>query len=332
MKALRYRLEYALTLLGAFVLQRLPLSWAQAIGRGLGRGAYALGFARGTTHSNLKRFLGVESRSERRKIALKTYANFGQTMAEVARLPVTDPADLEKWFHFEGLEILQAARAEGKGIVCLSAHYGNWEWMGAAFLRQGFPVTFLIGTQSNPYTDRLFNDYRAAVGIQFVRIKSIKDALRVLKQNGLVALLCDQDGDKWGSFAPFFGQDASTHTIGTLLARKAGSALLFGVTERRGPVDFHVQVQRLLDPPAGATDAQATAFLLNEYNQRLEKAVRAHPSQWLWMHERWRSKPVQRLAGEERARAERGELIFDWKEGAWRSAATGELVVLETWK
>jgi KDO2-lipid IV(A) lauroyltransferase len=332
MKALRYRIEYAFTLLMAWVLQRLSLDHAQGLGRAMGKLAYYLGLARGTTHSNLRHYLGVERRSERRRIAVEAYRNFGQTLAEVARMPVTDPADLEAWFDFQGLELLEEARAAGKGIVCLSAHYGNWEWMGAALVRRGFPITFLIGTQSNPYVDRLFNDYRARVGIQFVRIRSIKDALRVLKQNGLVALLDDQDGDKWGSFAPFFGQDVSTLTIGTLLARKAGSALCFGVPERLGARAFRMQVQRLPDEPAGMSDAQATAFLLNEYNQRLEAAVRAQPGQWLWMHNRWRSKPVHRLAGEERARAERGELIFDWKEAAWRDAKSGELLVLETWK
>jgi KDO2-lipid IV(A) lauroyltransferase len=158
MKRLRYLIEYWLTLAGAWVLQRLPLTWAQAGGRALGRGAYVLGFARGTTHKNLKRFLGIDSLAERRRIALQTYANFGQTTVEIARMPVTDPADLEKWFHFEGLEILQAARTEGRGIVCLSAHYGNWEWMGAAFIRHGFPVTFLIGNlMTNNLLDQVFD-------------------------------------------------------------------------------------------------------------------------------------------------------------------------------
>ncbi len=164
--------------------------------------------------------------------------------------------------------------------MCLSAHYGNWEWMGAALIQKGFPVTFLIGTQSNPYVDRLFNDYRSRVGIQFVRIRSIKDALRVLKQNGLVALLDDQDGDKWGSFAPFFGEVVSTHTIGTLLARKAGSALCFGVPERTGPRRHRIDERAAPGPgPAGRDlgEAQATAFLLNEYNARLEAAVRRDP-------------------------------------------------------
>jgi KDO2-lipid IV(A) lauroyltransferase len=332
MKNLRYRIEYALTLCLAWALQHMSLAAAQGVGRGLGRLAYALGFARGTTHENLRLRLGLQDKAQRRWVALQAYANFGQTFVEVARMPVTAPADLEAWFEFEGLEILEAARAAGKGIVCLSAHYGNWEWMGAALIRRGFPVTFLIGTQSNPYVDRLFNDYRSRVGIQFVRIRSIKDALRVLKQNGLVALLDDQDGDKWGSFAPFFGEVVSTHTIGTLLARKAGSALCFGVPERTGPHSFKMSVQRLPEPPEGINDAQATAFLLNEYNARLEAAVRRDPGQWLWMHKRWRSTALHRLSGEERARGERGELVFDWKEAAWRDAKSGEVVVLETWK
>jgi KDO2-lipid IV(A) lauroyltransferase len=168
--------------------------------------------------------------------------------------------------------------------------------------------------------------------MQFVRIKSIKDALRVLKNNGLVALLDDQDGDKWGSFAPFFGQDVSTHTIGTLLARKAGSAICYGVPLRKGARAYRMKIERLADAPAAMNEAQATAFLLNEFNARLEADVRAYPGQWLWMHKRWRSKPVHRLGGEERARAERGELLFDWKEAAWRDSKSGEIVALETWK
>ncbi len=331
MKKIRYIIEYGFALLMAWLLQRSSLERAQGIGRAMGRLAFRVGLARATTLSNLEQRLGLTTATRRRQVASEAYANFGQTLAEFVRMPVTSPEDLEAWFQFEGLEILESARAAGKGIVCLSAHYGNWEWMGAALIRHGFPVTFLIGTQSNPYVDRLFNDYRSRVGIQFVRIRSIKDALRVLKQNGLVALLDDQDGDKWGSFAPFFGEPVSTHTIGTLLARKAGSALCFGVAKRLGPRSFRMQVQRLPDAPEGSSEAQATAFLLNEYNQRLELAVREDPGQWLWMHERWRSKPVHRLAGEERARAERGELVFDWKEAAWRDRE-GTPVNLETWK
>ena len=318
----RYRLEYSLTLAGMKGLRHLGLGQAQAIGRFLGRSAYTLGVARGTTLSNLKTYLGVEG-SEARRIASRAYANFGQTMSEVAYMPALDLARLDDMFEFEGLEQLEVAKARGKGIVCMSAHYGNWEWMGAAFIRRGFPVTFLIGTQSNPYVDKLFNSIRAKAGIQFVRIQAIRDALRVLKGNGMVALLGDQDGDKWGTFAPFFGAQASTHSIGELLARRSGATLAFGVPVRVHAEKHHLKVHVIEPYPEALNEAQGPAWTLARYNALLEAAIREHPDHWLWMHERWRSVPLHRLSGEPRARAERGEIAFDLKDQVWRRTVDG---------
>ena len=331
-KKARYFLEYLLTLAGAKLVQTLPLSGAQALGRSLGRAAFALGVARRVSFENLRVHLGVQDPTERRRIASAAYANFGQTMVELARMPVMRPEALKAMLDFEGLAQLQAAKAEGKGIVCLSAHFGNWEWMGAALITYGFPVTFLIGTQSNPWVDKLFNEYRAKLGIQFVRIKSIKDALRVLKQGGLVAMLGDQDGDKWGTFVPFFGQPASTHSIGELLARKSGAALAYGVPVRGPDQRHHLKIHLLPPTPDSVDEAQAAAFRLAAYNALLEADVRAHPEHWLWMHHRWRSLPEHRLDGEERQRAERGELAFDMVAQAWRDTRNQEIVTLQTWR
>jgi KDO2-lipid IV(A) lauroyltransferase len=246
-------------------------------------------------------------------------------------MPTLDTTELDTLFTFEGLEQMQAAREAGKGIVCMSAHFGNWEWMGAALLRRGIPVTFLIGTQSNPWVDELFNRYRAKVGIQFVRIHAIRDALRVLKGGGLVALLGDQDGDKWGTFAPFFGQPASTHSIGELLARRSGSLLAFGVPVRVAPRLSRLKVHLIESPPEGLTELQGSAWTLARYNALLEAAIREHPQQWLWMHHRWRSIPLHRLSGEDRLRAERGEIAFDLQRQAWLDGA-GQVVAAEGWK
>ncbi|HTA16136.1 MAG TPA: lysophospholipid acyltransferase family protein, partial [bacterium] len=188
-------------------------------------------------------------------------------------------------------------------------------------IRRGFPVTFLIGTQSNPHVDKLFNEYRAKVGIQFVRIQAIRDALKVLKKNEVVALLGDQDGDKWGTFVPFFGLPASTHSIGELLARRSGAALAFGVPVRLGPRSHHLDVSVIPSPGTGLNDAQASAWTLSEVNRLLEAAIRAHPDHWLWMHHRWRSQPFQRLSGDDRRRAEAGDIVFDMQDQAWKDKA-----------
>lgn len=331
LKDLRYRLEYGSVQTAARILQALPLGVAQAAGRGAGRAAWALGVARAAANDNLSERLGL-SGAERRRVASAAYANFGQTMGELAWMPALDPAALETMFSFEGLAQLQAVKDAGKGIVCMSAHYGNWEWMGAALIRRGFQVTFLIGTQSNPWVDELFNRYRMKMGIQFVRIQAIRDALRVLKGRGLVALLGDQDGDKWGTFAPFFGGQASTHSIGELLARRSGATLAFGVPVRLGPRRHHLKVELIPAPPEGLSEIQGTAWTLARYNALLEAAIREHPEQWLWMHHRWRSVPKHRLGGVDRELAEKGEIAFDTASQDWHRVPGGEAYPVEGWK
>jgi KDO2-lipid IV(A) lauroyltransferase len=330
-KKLRYSLEYASVQAAARILQALPLGVAQAAGRGAGRAAWALGVARAAANANLAERLGL-SGAARRRVASAAYANFGQTMGELAWMPALDPAQLDTMFTFDGLAQMQAAKDAGKGIVCMSAHFGNWEWMGAALIRRGFQVTYLIGTQSNPWVDELFNRYRAKVGIQFVRINDIRGGLKVLKAGGLVALLGDQDGDKWGTFAPFFGGQASTHSIGELLARRSGAALAFGVPVRLGPRSHHLKVEMIPAPPAGLSEVQGTAWTLARYNALLEAAIREHPEQWLWMHHRWRSVPKHRLAGADRELAEQGAIAFDLAAQAWHRVPGGEAYPVEGWK
>ncbi|MES2202230.1 MAG: hypothetical protein V4498_08260 [candidate division FCPU426 bacterium] len=332
-RALRYRLEYAFVLAGAWLVQSLSLESAQAFARFLGRCAWGLGVARRTSLDNLVlAFNGEKTKPERRKIAKAAYEGFAQTMIELARMPVTSPEEIESYFEFENLELLHTLQQAGKGAICLSAHYGNWEWMGAALIKKGFPMTFMIGTQSNPHVDRLFNEYRGKVGIKFVRIRHIKEVVKGLRNGEFMALLGDQDGDKWGTFVDFFGRHASTHTIGDILARKTGAPTFFGVSQRLGPRKHFVSIVPMAEAPAGLSEIQASAFRLQEYNNHLEAAIRRDPGQWLWMHRRWQSQPFHRLSGAERVMAEKGGALFDPKRQAWVSVANGEVLDFSTWK
>jgi Kdo2-lipid IVA lauroyltransferase/acyltransferase len=331
LKRLRHRLEYALVLAAIAALGRWPLARVQGLGRALGRLAYRLGIARRDARLNLEQRLGVRDPQARDRILRGAYEGFGQTMTELIYMPAISDEGLKALFDFKGLEQLHAIHASGRGIVCLSAHFGNWEWMGAALVQQGLPVTFLIGTQSNPWVDQRFNAHRAAKGMRMTRIADIRGALKVLKGGGLVAILHDQDGDKWGTFVPFFGAQASTHSIGVMLARRSGAAIAYGVPVRTDGSRSEMQIHFLPEPPEGLNEQQATAWTLARYNELLEADIRRHPDRWLWMHHRWSSIPEHRLSGEDRRRAQLGEIRFDDQAQCWRDAQGGEVRV-EGWR
>ena len=332
MKVLRYRIETWLVLAGAWAMQRLSRSQAQAFARFCGRGAYHLGVARRAALENLALAFPEKSPAERKAIAKAAYAQFATTMVELTRMPVTPPSQIAALFEFEGLEIFDKLKAEGRGALCVSAHYGNWEWMGAALIAKGYPMTFMIGTQSNPQVDALFNEYRATVGIKFLRIRALREVIRALKAGEFMAVLGDQDGDKWGRITRFFGREVSTHYFWEAPAVRAGAAILFGVPQRLENGRHRMKVVALPEPPPGLTELQASAFRLQAYNDLLEAAIRTDPSMWLWMHRRFRSLATHRLEGDERAMAERGEAHYDTQAQAWRRVSDGALLDFKTWK
>ncbi len=332
MKKIRYAIEFAAVWLGSHLIQLLPLSWMQAVARFLGQCTYDLGVARKTSLSNLALVMPEMPLAERKAVARRAYAQFATTMVELAYMPTLGAKRIAAQFDFRGLEILDAAKAAGKGAVCHSAHFGNWEWMGAALIERGYPMTFLIGTQSNPMVDRLFNEHRAKVGIEFVRIRSFKDSVKALRQGRFLALLGDQDGDKYGRFVEFFGRPVSTHVIGASLALKTGAAVFFGVPERIDSKHHFLEVKTLPGLVEGKSEDDCLLDCLQTYNDYLEAAIRRRPEHWLWMHRRWQTLAAHRVSGEERERVDRGELRYDARRRIWVDNSTNQEVKLSTWK
>src|SRR4051812_5830198 len=183
LKKVRYFLEFLVTLAAGVCIRVLTPEQTSRFGFWLGRRVFQLGVARQATLANLAMIFPEKSEEERRDIAREAYGHFSITLLELMRMPLIDPRDLMVQFEFEGLEILESSLARGKGAVCLSGHFGNWEWMGAALEARGYPLSFMIGTQSNPWVDRLFNSYRTHCDINLIPLKNIKGVLTTLKRN-----------------------------------------------------------------------------------------------------------------------------------------------------
>lgn len=231
--------------------------------------------------------------SEHEAIYDSMCAQLGRVLSEFARIP-TDADTIPRHVHIDHPEVMDAARADGRGAILLTAHFGNWEWMGAAVQASGHPVTVIGARQRNPLVESLFADMRRHTGMKVATVgKSLKPILSTLNANRFAATLADQDGGRDGIFVEFFGRPASVQAGLFRLAARRGVPIAtgFAYAEERG---WSVRSQPVLFPRPVESPEQAeaeAARLAGIYAARVEAAVRERPDHWFWVHRRWRTRP-----------------------------------------
>ncbi|WP_207061550.1 LpxL/LpxP family Kdo(2)-lipid IV(A) lauroyl/palmitoleoyl acyltransferase [Motiliproteus sp. SC1-56] len=189
---------------------------------------------------------------------------------------------------FEGLEHLEGALAEGRGVLLLGAHFSTLE-LGGLFMAEVATVNAMYRRHDNPLLDRIITQARQRFCPQPIERRDIRGVIRTLKKNQCVWYAPDQDLGKHASvFAPFFGQQAATLTATSRMARLNNSPVLM-LAHYRNP-DNRSYTVRLSPPledfPSGDDVADAVRV-----NQVIEEAIRVHPEQYLWLHKRFKTQP-----------------------------------------
>jgi len=236
------------------------------------------------------------SEKERKHLALAAFRHLGRVFGEFSFIPRFNPKNIQDFVVFEGLEHCQRAQEQKRGIVFLTAHFGNWEWMAASFpLYTGRRAHVIFRPIDNPFLDRIVERLRSCTGNQGVsKQKSMGRILRLLKSGEAVGILLDQNV-AWqeGVFVNFFGELACTNEGLALLALKTGAAILptFNVRERDGRyrVIIEPEIPLIRTGDKGA-DVQRNTEL---FTAVIERYIREYPEQWLWVHQRWKTRPWQ---------------------------------------
>jgi KDO2-lipid IV(A) lauroyltransferase len=242
---------------------------------------------------NLTHAFGKEkSPKEIKALARKVFENLGKNAFELVQFPRINEKNLHKLVTLEGRENLDAGYAKGKGIVVITAHFGNWELMAATLRLNGCPgVT--IGRRIYFYKyDQLLNYFRRVHDVNVIyRDDSPRKMLKVLKENRIVGVVADQDVDSVeGVFVDFFGRPAYTPIGPVGLARATGAALI-PVLIRRNPDDTHTVIAlkeiELIDTGDKEKDMVENT---RRWSTVIESYIREHPEQWVWMHKRWKTR------------------------------------------
>ncbi|HYW31755.1 MAG TPA: lysophospholipid acyltransferase family protein [Gemmatimonas sp.] len=291
---LSHRLEYYGTRGMVGGLRLLPWRVASSIGASIATLAYRpFGIRRGVTERQIAAAFPEYSPEEVADTARRSYESLGRTSIETAVLPGTPRAELIRRFELvEGWDLLEAARAEGKGVIIVTGHLGNWEYGGAYVAARGMPFDAVTRGMANPLFDAYIRRTRADIGFEVIHdAEAVRRTPRALKEGRVIAMVCDQDGLNLAStFVPFFGRPAKTPRGPAVFALRLGVPLIFAASVRRPSGNYALLLTRLPVVQSGDRDADVDAIVL-AYTQRLESYVRQYPEQYFWQHRRWRRQP-----------------------------------------
>jgi KDO2-lipid IV(A) lauroyltransferase len=279
-------------------LGSLPLEWALRV---CAAGAFvvyacALGLRR-VGMRNLALAFPERSVAERRRILRASFANLGRMVAELAHLPHLTADDLRRMvvFEDEAWWAENVGRPRETGVLILSGHFGNWELLVFAHGMRGFPVSMVHRSIANPLVDRWLNALRARAGTRLVRKRhAAGGVLRALHEQQLLVLPFDQNSTRGiGVFVDFFGVPASTNSGIARLALRTGAPIVPVFIVREGRQARHrVHVLPIMYARRSGDSESDVRGATQQLSEVFEGMVRRYPEQWLWVHKRWKTRPL----------------------------------------
>ncbi len=276
----------------SFVVGHLPLFVVYPLGALLGRAAYLVdGSHRKRAQENLRRVFTEKSPADITALSKEVFKNLGITALEFLRIPYLNLSDLDGYVTHEGLEHIDRARESGKGIIFITAHFGNWELMAAASALRGYPLDVVARRQKGSSVEKFVEWVRSSPGNRVIDKRgSMRELLRTLSGERLLGILVDQNvSRKEGLFVDFLGTPACTNKGPALLALKKGAAVLPVFSFRQGRRHRVVVGEQFALPDTGDRDRDIL-ILTESITDAVAEAVRKAPEQWFWVHRRWKTR------------------------------------------
>jgi Kdo2-lipid IVA lauroyltransferase/acyltransferase len=289
---MRYWIEYIFFQIFSGIVRILPLKSAQRLGMYLGLTAYLCSpRRRAITLENLRHAFPEKSDEERKTIAKSSFQNYGIALIELLWFPNLDDGTIRMLVKPRNLDLLKKLYAEGKGLIVLSGHFGNWELvaLGMAYLTQ-IPFTIIVQNQNNRLVNDVINRNRCLFGNRIVPMGiSVREIIRTLGNNGIVAIAPDQSGDKDGGlYMEFFGRTTATHQGPAAFALRTGAPMLIGFMIRQHDGTYEVVVEEIETKDYNGYSEENVIALTQRHVRVLEDYIRKYPDHWMWMHRRWK--------------------------------------------
>ncbi len=278
-----------------WVVCLLPEKTAINFGKRVGRLIYKLSKKyRLRTLSNLRMCYPEWSEDKISETAIKVFEHFGKNAVRFLRT-----AKLSKQQILDSVEIFDESifieqLKKNKGLIVITAHLGNWERMAHCGALKGYKISVVARDIDAERAHMLVNNTREGGGIKVLsKGSAVKDIIKTLQRNEIVALLADQNS--WDVYVPFFGFPAGTVAGPAVLHLRTGAPIVFLFNVEKENGKYNCFLEKMEIPDLTESREENVKIIMTEVNKVIEKYVRKYPEQWLWMHDRWRSARQQGL-------------------------------------
>lgn len=227
-------------------------------------------------------------------LARRVFLHFSTVVVDILRLPELSRQDLDDLITAQGREYVDRAMAGGRGVILLTGHFGNWEFMGAWAAQNGYRLKVVGRPLFNEQIDRLLVDIRNRAGYtNIARGTGTREIIRSLRDGDSLGILIDQDTKVPGVFVNFFGRPTYTPVGAVQLAMKLGVDIVPAFMYLQPDLTYRIEC----GPPIVVSQTgnlEEDIFNTTQHcSDVYENIIRRFPEQWVWMHKRWKTQPEQ---------------------------------------
>lgn len=252
---------------------------------------YGLGIRKKTAEHQLRMVYPDWSEQKIKQVLRDVYRNLGLTTAEIY---LQKENQFLESISFSGMNHIDKARELGRGVILATAHLGNWE-AARVFPYFGIPLSVVVKKQHNPYFDTFNNQIRMKHGVSLINFRrGLRDILKHLNQNEVVAILSDQNAGEAGLVSDFLGFPASHWKGVAKLSLRYQVPIVPGFSVRTPEGGIKFSFEPMIFHPELDDKDENYPYVLTKINAVIEKYVNRYPEQWLWLHKRWKATGAMR--------------------------------------
>jgi Kdo2-lipid IVA lauroyltransferase/acyltransferase len=260
---------------------------------------YGIGYRKKVMMENLKNAFPEKSPKELKKIAFGSIKSFFICMLEVLWLPNLSRKKLFNICKFKNPEVLESVLKKNKGIILITGHFGNWEYLGHAVAsKYNKPFPAIAKAMRNKYVNNYLEKVRQKFGNYPAYMDTgIKDFYKTLLSGGIVAMVADQSAPQESIYINFFGRPASTFQGPAVFSLKSKASVLFTLAIRDKNYNYDIIFEEIDYSDIQKFNDDNIFEFTRRHVELLEKYIRMYPDQWLWSHKRWKHSDKYEIFG-----------------------------------